>query len=490
MFKKRTFQLSAMISGLILAVVLIGLTPVTTTHAAPIRIMALGDSITGSPGCWRAILWNQLRSAGYTDFEPVGTLPPQGCPQGDDGYNEGHGGYLATNIANQDQLPPWLDATNPDIVLMHLGTNDLFSGTNTTGMVLAAYTKMVGQMRANNPNMKILVAKIIPMYTATTGCTECYQRVIDLNAAIPNWAAGLSTTQSPIIVVDLWTGFDTTIDTSEGVHPNDAGFQKMADKWYPPLASVLGGIVPTNAPTAIPSNTSVAPTATPTSGGGATCSPVDATISAPFSHNGVGSFCWQSNNLGAYVNSWNLAGLTINGVDFTNTYVSSGSYPAQINGYWYVSYVSNVAWGHFEAAGTGGPTNTPAAATNTPFVSTPTLTHTPVVATNTPVAVTATPILTNTPVAPTATPTSGGGGCSPVDALITAPFTQNGAGTFCWQASSLGSYLNSWNLASLTINGVDYTNTYVSVSSLPAKIDGYWYIAYTGNYPWSHFEAK
>jgi hypothetical protein len=25
---------------------------------------------------------------------------------------------------------------------------------------------------------------------------------------------------------------------------------------------------------------------------------------------------------------------------------------------------------------------------------------------------------------------------------------------------------------------------------LPAKINGNWYISYTGNFPWSHFEAK
>ena len=194
MLKKLAFQPFAVISALMVATVLLSLFPATPSYAAATRIMALGDSITGSPGCWRAILWNALRSAGQTNFEPVGTLPAQGCPQGSDGFHEGHGGFLATNIANQNQLPPWLAATNPDIVLMHLGTNDLFSGTNTTEMVLAAYSKMVGQMRANNPNMKILVAQIIPMYTATTGCTDCYQRVINLNAAIPGWAAGLSTT--------------------------------------------------------------------------------------------------------------------------------------------------------------------------------------------------------------------------------------------------------------------------------------------------------
>src|SRR6185295_15906158 len=315
MAKKHALQPLIMISALIVATVFLGLRPATPAHAAAIRIMALGDSITGSPGCWRAILWNKLRSAGQTNFEPVGTLSPAGCPQ-DNSFHEGHGGFLATGIANQNQLPPWLAATTPDIVLMHLGTNDLFNATNTTELVLAAYTKMVGQMRASNPNMKILVAQIIPMYTATTGCTDCYQRVISLNAAIPGWAAGLSTSQSPITVVDLWTGFDTTIDTSEGVHPNNAGFQKLADKWYPALAAVLAGTPTATAtrtatPTTGPSAT---PTRTPTSSG-STCSPVTATITAPFTFDGAGTFCWQTSNLGAFVNSWNTVSVTLNGVN-------------------------------------------------------------------------------------------------------------------------------------------------------------------------------
>jgi lysophospholipase L1-like esterase len=376
MAKKHGFRPLIVLSALIVATVFLGLRPATPTRAAATRIMALGDSITGSPGCWRAILWNELRSAGLTNFEPVGTLSPQGCPQGNDGNNEGHGGFLATGIANQDQLPPWLAATNPDIVLMHLGTNDLFNAANTTEMVLAAYTKMVGQMRANNPNMTILVAQIIPMYTATTGCTDCYQRVINLNAAIPGWAAGLSTSQSRIIVVDLWTGFDTTTDTSEGVHPNNAGFQKMADKWFPALSAVLGGAPtttptrtatpgPSSTPTRTPTRTSTAPTATrtrtstgivatatptrtPTAGARA-CSPVTSTITAPFTFDGAGTFCWRSSNLGNNINSWNLANLTVNGVNFTNAFAFTSNLPPKAaDGFWYVSYTGNFPWSHFE----------------------------------------------------------------------------------------------------------------------------------------------
>ena len=77
-----------------------------------------------------------------------------------------------------------------------------------------------------------------------------------------------------------------------------------------------------------------------------------------------------------------------------------------------------------------------------------------------------------------------------MNATITAPFTKDGAGTLCWQSSNLGGYINSWNLASLTVNGTNYTNVYASVSSLPAKIGGYWYVSYNSSVAWGHFEAK
>ncbi|GAA0384443.1 hypothetical protein Acor_47520 [Acrocarpospora corrugata] len=218
--------------------------------AAPVRIMPLGDSITGGPGCWRALLWDRLQRTGFTNIDFVGTLPGGGCSVAHDGDNEGHGGFQATGIANQNQLPPWLAATRPDIVLMHLGTNDIW-GNIPAATILAAYSKLVDQMRAGNPSMKIVVAKIIPM--APSGCTWCPPGVAALNNAIPGWAAGKTTAQSPITVVDQFTGFDPVADTTgDGVHPDDSGFQKMSDRWYPALTPLLGGTTPptdTTAPT-------------------------------------------------------------------------------------------------------------------------------------------------------------------------------------------------------------------------------------------------
>jgi endoglucanase len=115
---------------------------------------------------------------------------------------------------------------------------------------------------------------------------------------------------------------------------------------------------------------------------------------------------------------------------------------------------------------------------NTP---TPTRTRTPTGATAT---------RTRTPTGTTSTPTPGSGAtCSPATA-ITAPFTFDGAGTFCWQIATIPNNINSWNLASLTVNGASFTNTFAFSSNLPPKINGFWYISYTGNFSWSHFEAK
>lgn len=238
----------------------------------PVRVMPLGDSITAGPGCWRAKLWRQLQASGHTGIDFVGSVSDGGSCGSAGSYDqdhEGHGGYSATGIADNNQLPPWLDAARPDVVLMHLGTNDTWGSSISLETKLTAFTKLVRQMRASNPDMKILVAQIIPMNPS--GCTTCEADVVKLNSALPSWAAELTTSRSPIVLVDQWTGFTTATDTTDGVHPNDSGFQKMADRWYPKLAQVLDGTAPPSPTPATPSTT--VPTASTGSASTATPEP-------------------------------------------------------------------------------------------------------------------------------------------------------------------------------------------------------------------------
>jgi lysophospholipase L1-like esterase len=71
-----------------------------------------------------------------------------------------------------------------------------------------------------------------------SGCTDCETRVEALNAQIPVWAAGKSTPASPVYVVNVWSALQPASsytpnsgNTSDGVHPNVAGSQRMADVW-------------------------------------------------------------------------------------------------------------------------------------------------------------------------------------------------------------------------------------------------------------------
>lgn len=80
----------------------------------------------------------------------------------------------------------------------------------------------------------------------------------------------------------------------------------------------------------------------------------------------------------------------------------------------------------------------------------------------------------------------GGEPCnSPVS--VSLPFSYDGPGEYCWFISEDIANINSWALNLLEINGVDYTNKWSN--ALPAKVDGGYYVHYSGNYGWSHFEA-
>ena len=206
--------------------------------ADPVSIMPMGDSITGSPGCWRGNLWQLLVDAGR-DVDFVGSQD-QGCsPTGSDPDNEGHGGYQVTSSVANGDIRRWLEQNTPEVLLLHFGTNDVWSNI-PPAQILDAYTSVVTDLRSLNPDATILIAQIIPLEPDESfNCPDCGQRAVDLNAQIPGWAAGLSTARSPIVVVDQWTGFDPATDTGDGVHPNDTGNVKIAANWFATLDQIL-----------------------------------------------------------------------------------------------------------------------------------------------------------------------------------------------------------------------------------------------------------
>jgi hypothetical protein len=218
-------------------------------HTGPWKIMPLGDSITGTT-CYPQLLSKELIDNGRTNFAFVGTnTNVQSCNGAPTVQTEGHGGYdvtyLTTNSPPQSghgslsELQTWA-AEKPDVVLMHFGTNDCWNGYSSSS-ILSAYDFVVDQFRSQNPNEIFFVAQIIPLNPS--GCTTCESNVETLNGQIPTWASGKSTTASPIHVVNVWsalpvaTYLPNSTYTADGVHPNEAGSQLLADVWAPALAA-------------------------------------------------------------------------------------------------------------------------------------------------------------------------------------------------------------------------------------------------------------
>ncbi|TVY53614.1 Multidomain esterase [Lachnellula suecica] len=215
---------------------LLALSTTALSQTTKLRYMPFGDSITEII-CWRGLVWTQLQTLGYKNVDFVGSNTdqnPAGCATTNyDEGNEGHSGFLAIDIANKGQLTGWLKTNPADIITMHLGTNDIVQQNKPVADILAAFTTLIGVMRASNPNTKIIVAQIIPI-----GIGSYNTQIQALNTAIIPWAVSKNTTASPIWVVDQYTGFPTA-DLRDGVHPNAAGDALMAAKWMPALVNAI-----------------------------------------------------------------------------------------------------------------------------------------------------------------------------------------------------------------------------------------------------------
>jgi len=136
-----------------------------------------------------------------------------------------------------------------------------------------------------------------------------------------------------------------TQPTSTRTNTPPPGFTPTRTNTPPPGFTPTRTFTPTVGPSLTPTRTF---TPTTTGGGGGACTPVTSTVTAPFTWDGAGVFCWQIATVPSYINNWNNISVSINGTNFTNVYVATGGLPAKINGNYYISYNSNVAWGHLE----------------------------------------------------------------------------------------------------------------------------------------------
>jgi len=203
--------------------------------ADPCRIMPLGNSIThadSSHDSYRRELWHRLEARGF-DVDFVGSMSSNfggGPPTKDfDLDHEGHWAWRADEILGE--VRAWADTHLPDIVLLHIGTNDILQSQSVSSTV-NDIDAIIQNLRIANPDVVILLAKIIPHSLPNTP-------VNGLNNEIPGLASRKDRPESPVIVVDQHTGFNPNNDLYDGVHPDRSGEVKMATKFENALVPFL-----------------------------------------------------------------------------------------------------------------------------------------------------------------------------------------------------------------------------------------------------------
>ncbi|MEV8504059.1 SGNH/GDSL hydrolase family protein [Actinoplanes sp. NPDC051475] len=188
----------------------------------PVTIMPLGASITYGYGSsdgngYRGVLHDRLtRDAGMAvDF--VGSQRSGSLADSD---HEGHPGWRIDQIAAC--ADGWMRAYRPQIVVMHLGTNDMIQdfGTPTAPERLAA---LADRLAATGATVYVssLVASADPDIDA---------RIDAFNARLPALLAG----HRGVVYVDQSRALGPG-DLTDKVHPGDAGYARIADIWYAAL---------------------------------------------------------------------------------------------------------------------------------------------------------------------------------------------------------------------------------------------------------------
>jgi GDSL-like Lipase/Acylhydrolase len=249
-------------------------------NGTAVKIMPLGDSITEGEGDdpeqvgYRSRLFDLLDSAGY-NFDFVGTqhsgISYSGNPDFDADH-EGHGGYetmppshfdgwnlgdniwrhVSINSAGADTAGHWLYYNHPDIILLHIGTNDLdHNGENCDNSVwgekpsvtIAQYIhNLLDTVKFFDPDITTFLAQIIynsHSLEPASNLNKAIKIMYDNNISSPQ--------RERIHLVNMYDtvsypedfSFSTGHCDYADLHPIESGYNKMAGKWFLALQSCL-----------------------------------------------------------------------------------------------------------------------------------------------------------------------------------------------------------------------------------------------------------
>ncbi len=202
------------------------------TQARPLKVMPLGDSITEAKqgySSYRRVAWKNFAAAKCSmnfvgsrqgvskGFRDSAQVPP---PVSDFDLNhEGHWDYTVDQVL--PRLGGWISAASPDVVMLHLGSNDLVrdQGAQSTLVELGQVIDTIHSLR---PEVVIVVARLIP-------AEENRSDIAAFNAGLDGLISSRTSSKQPIRIVDLFSVVSVSADLYDGIHPNANGERKIGD---------------------------------------------------------------------------------------------------------------------------------------------------------------------------------------------------------------------------------------------------------------------
>ena len=212
------------------------------SHAEPVRILCLGDSITQggkndrAEYTYRWPLFCMLVDA-EVDFDFIGSLDTglnkdakwpetyKGKP-----FDLDHEGIYG--IKTRDALNRLPEASKqwdgiPDIALIHLGSNDK-GEDNPVDDVKEPLRKIIEFLREQNPDIVILLGHLL---------SNDDPNAFRVMAVVSELRKEMDTEKSPVRVVQHYRNWHENpglpnTDTFDWAHPNPQGQKKMADCWF------------------------------------------------------------------------------------------------------------------------------------------------------------------------------------------------------------------------------------------------------------------
>lgn len=205
----------------------------------PCKVLPLGDSITfgldggGSNGGYRVELFrlavtNQLSITFVGSGDANGPNMVEGLP-----FPKAHEGFSGWTIQQiHDRLFEGSNsaamAAEPEIVLLHIGTNDMYRGPDGAPQRLAT---LIDSLTERLPESLIVVSTIIP-FTSAASTVSAY------NTALVSVVEERISAGKHVALVDQFEGFPTS-ELGDGVHPNQAGYNRMGAKWFAAISQYL-----------------------------------------------------------------------------------------------------------------------------------------------------------------------------------------------------------------------------------------------------------